>query len=175
MSVEIDRPAAGAVRTGDATLNHAVEQFLYEDAALLDEWRLEEWLALFTDDCTYYVPATDRPDGDPLHDLFLVQDDRFLLANRVEGLLNGTAWAESPRSTTQRMIANVRSTRAASEILVRANFVVYRCVRQQVDVYPGRYEMTLVEGGEHGFLIRQRKAILALPTLRPAGRVSIIL
>ena len=27
-----------------------VEDFLYHEAALLDEWRLDEWLALLTDD-----------------------------------------------------------------------------------------------------------------------------
>ena len=33
-----------------------VEQFLYHEARLLDEQRLEEWLELFTDDATYWVP-----------------------------------------------------------------------------------------------------------------------
>ena len=28
----------------------AVEDFLYQEAALLDEWRLDEWLSLLTDD-----------------------------------------------------------------------------------------------------------------------------
>ena len=42
-----------------------VEEFLVEEAALLDEWRLDEWLALFTEDATYVVPSTDLPDGDP--------------------------------------------------------------------------------------------------------------
>jgi 3-phenylpropionate/cinnamic acid dioxygenase small subunit len=36
-----------------------VEDFLYEEAALLDEWRLEEWLQLLTEDAAYYVPSTD--------------------------------------------------------------------------------------------------------------------
>ena len=38
-----------------------VEDFLFEEADLLDEWRLPEWLELFTDDASYYVPATDLP------------------------------------------------------------------------------------------------------------------
>src|SRR5690606_31827512 len=33
-----------------AELQHRVERFLYHEAMLLDEWRLEEWLALYTDD-----------------------------------------------------------------------------------------------------------------------------
>ena len=47
-----------------------VEDFLYAEAALLDEWRLDEWLALFTEDGTYHVPSTDEPDGDPGSTLF---------------------------------------------------------------------------------------------------------
>jgi 3-phenylpropionate/cinnamic acid dioxygenase small subunit len=32
-----------------------VEQFLYREARLLDERRLHEWLALFTDDVRYWM------------------------------------------------------------------------------------------------------------------------
>jgi p-cumate 2,3-dioxygenase beta subunit len=32
-----------------------VEEFLYEEAALLDAWHLREWLGLLTDDATYEV------------------------------------------------------------------------------------------------------------------------
>ena len=47
-----------------------VEDFLFAEAELLDEWRLPEWLELFTDDAIYYVPATDlavdaSPDNNP--------------------------------------------------------------------------------------------------------------
>jgi len=40
-----------------------VEDLLYREAALLDEWRLEEWLELLTDDAVYQVPPTDVPEG----------------------------------------------------------------------------------------------------------------
>jgi hypothetical protein len=49
-------------------------QFLYNEAALLDSWQLNEWVALFTDDGEYLVPSTDSPDGDPQKDLFLIFD-----------------------------------------------------------------------------------------------------
>lgn len=58
-------------------LQHEVEQFLYKEAALLDEWRLDDWLTLFTDDARYVVPATDLPDGDPQKDLVFIDDDRL--------------------------------------------------------------------------------------------------
>lgn len=46
-----------------------IEDFLFEEAALLDEWRLREWLDLLTDDVVYEVPSTDVPDGDSRHTL----------------------------------------------------------------------------------------------------------
>src|SRR5580704_4459225 len=40
------------------------EDLLYKEAALLDEWRLDEWLELLTEDATYEIPPTDVPEGD---------------------------------------------------------------------------------------------------------------
>jgi p-cumate 2,3-dioxygenase beta subunit len=165
-----DRP------TCDPHLRADVESFLYYEADLLDSWKLREWLQLFTPDCLYLVPATDRPDGDPDRDLFFVRDDWFLLSQRVEAIVNGTAWAESPHSTTKRMIGNVRAERTDDgDVEVHANFVIHRSASARLDVYPGSYLMTLVPGGPAGFEIRHRRATLALAELRPQGRVSIIL
>jgi p-cumate 2,3-dioxygenase beta subunit len=159
-----------------SALRLAVEEFLFYEAELLDSWSLMEWLSLWTAEVSYLVPATDRPGGDPAHDLFLIQDDRFLLEQRVESLLSKTAWAESPHSTTRRLVSNVQASRRHDGLVeVRANFVVYRSRRSNVDVYPGHYEILLEEGGPAGFRFRVRKAVLALEELRPHGRVSFIL
>lgn len=166
------------VGSSSPELRAAVEEFLYHEADLLDSWRLDEWLALFTEECSYLIPATDRPDGDPFRDLFLVQDDRFLLEQRVESLMTKTAWAESPHSTTRRLIGNVRATNAGDgAVAVQANFIVTRARQSTVDTYPGHYEMLLetAGAGPAGFRIRMRKAVLALEELRPHGRISIIL
>lgn len=162
-----------ATTRGD--LQREVEEFLYHEAELLDAWRLDEWLALFTEDCLYVVPSTDCPDGDPECDLFFIRDDHFLLSERVRALLDGTAWAESPRSTTLRMITNVRTEDLGEEIEVRAAFVVHRSRAGRVDTYPGRITLRLVRDGSGFLKIRRRRAVLALEELRPHGRVSIIL
>ena len=48
-----------------------VEDFLYHEAALLDDWQLDDWLALYTADARYEVPATDLPrDASPDSSLF---------------------------------------------------------------------------------------------------------
>lgn len=160
----------------DPTLSREVELFLYHDADLLDSWRLREWYDLFTPDCTYLIPTTDRPDGDPDHDLFFVRDDWFLLGQRVDAIMNGTAWTESPRSITSRVVSNVRAwEQPDGSITVAATFVIHRSALSKLDVYPGSYRMTLQRGGAAGFEIQYRRSTLALAQLRPQGRVSIIL
>jgi len=56
-------------------LEREVENFLVREAALLDEWRLDDWLALFTEDARYMVPATDLPTADPKETLAIINDD----------------------------------------------------------------------------------------------------
>ena len=41
----------------DLLLISRVEQFLFQEARLLDERRFEEWLSLFSDDGVYWIPA----------------------------------------------------------------------------------------------------------------------
>jgi p-cumate 2,3-dioxygenase subunit beta len=152
-----------------------IEGFLYNEAALLDEWRLQEWLELLTDDATYQVPPTDLPDADARNTLFIIADDALRIRSRVRQLLGKSAWAENPRSRTRRMISNVRVLgRDNGNIRITANFVVYRMRYELTDTYVGRYEYTLtrIDGK---LKIRERKAILDLEALRPHGKVSFIL
>jgi len=153
----------------------SIEDLFYEEAALLDEWRLQEWLDLLTEDATYEVPSTDTPDGDSRTTLFIIADNIERIRSRVHQLLGKSAWAENPPSRTRRLISNVRIREVEGDtIRVTANFVVYRLRFEQVDTYVGRYEYTLVQ--RDGVLkIRQRRAILDLEALRPHGKVSIIL
>ena len=85
-----------------------VEDFLFQEAALLDEWRLDEWLGLFETDATYEVPTTDRPNEDPHRSQYYVWDDYELLTARVKRLKSKHAHAENPHSRTRRLVTNVR-------------------------------------------------------------------
>src|SRR2546422_3560955 len=152
-----------------------IEDFLYEEAALLDEWRLQEWLDLLTEDATYEVPSTDTPEGDARTTLFIIADNIERIRSRVNQLLGKAAWAENPPSRTRRLISNVRILGADGDtIRVTANFVVYRMRVEQVDTYVGRYEYTLVRR-DGALRIQRRRAILDLEALRPHGKVSILL
>ncbi|MCB5291808.1 aromatic-ring-hydroxylating dioxygenase subunit beta [Arthrobacter sp. SO3] len=73
--------AAAAART--AVSRAEIEDYLYREAAMFDDWRLEEWLELFTLDCVYEVPATDAPTSDPSITWSLIHDRRTMLEQRV--------------------------------------------------------------------------------------------
>lgn len=152
-----------------------IEDFLYAEAALLDEWRLEEWLDLFTIDCLYEVPAPDQPNEDPAETFALIHDHRPMLEQRVIRLKKPTAHAEFPHSRTRRLINNVRIlSREGDELTVTANFAVFR-VRNGIEVtYVGRYHYVLITTDDL-LRIRHRKAILDQDVLDPQGKISIIL
>jgi p-cumate 2,3-dioxygenase subunit beta len=152
-----------------------IEQLLVHEAALLDEWRLEEWLELIAEDGRYLVPSLDAPGSDHHTALFLIADDRRNLASRVRQLLGGTTWSENPRSRTRRLVTNVRILEAATDnVTATANFAIWRFQHDATDVYVGRYVDVLVRGSA-GLLFRERRAILDLETLRPHGKLSFIL
>jgi p-cumate 2,3-dioxygenase beta subunit len=155
-----------------------LELFLYEEAELLDQWRLHEWLELFTPGAHYLVPSTDKPDADPSRHLFLVQDDRFLLEQRVNSLLTRAAHAEYPHSRTRRLITNVRASHdGEGRVRLWANFSVVRVRNGAMDAYVGSYRHVLEDAPdtELGYRYVERKAVLDLDALRPHGKVSIIL
>jgi p-cumate 2,3-dioxygenase beta subunit len=163
------------VKAVELPTRQEVEDLFYREAALLDEWRLEEWLDLLTEDAIYQIPPTDVPEGDSRHTLFIIADDALRIRSRVKQLLGKAAWAENPHSRTRRMIANVRVLGAEGEnILVTANFAVHRMRYESVDTYIGHYDYKLLRKGNE-LRIRERMAILDNEALRPHGKISFIL
>lgn len=153
-----------------------VEDFLYHEAALLDEWRLNEWEELLTDDAAYYVPPNDQPDADHRDCLFTIADDRERIRQRVIRLMDPACHAEFPHSRTRRLINNVRIIkRSGDEITITANFVCYRFrrherIREYVGAY--RYRLKCLAGS---FKIKERRVIVDAHELGSLGSVSFIL
>src|SRR2546423_5442277 len=112
----------------DPSVQREVEDFLFDEAELLDTWRLDEWLALFTEDCRYLVPPGDLPPGaSPEKTLFYIADNHVLLRERVRRLAKRHAHAEYPHSKTRHFISNVRllPTSHEDEIAVRSAFITH--------------------------------------------------
>ena len=160
----------------DAIGRAEVEALFVEEAALLDSWRLDDWLALLTEDARYLVPPNDVPDGDPRDTLFTIADDIRRIRGRVKRLKSEDAHAERPRSRTRRLVSNIRIVeRDGAELVAEANFVVYRFRRnRRVGEYVGRYRYRL-RATDAGLRIAERRAILDCEELGGLGSVSFIL
>ena len=82
------------------------EQFLFHEARLLDTQRYEEWLELFTEDATYWVPL-EQGQKDPYETSSIIHDDRTLLELRVKQIRHPRAHARQPLARTVHQVGNV--------------------------------------------------------------------
>jgi biphenyl 2,3-dioxygenase beta subunit len=116
------------------TLRASVEDFYYDEADMLDQFRLRDWLNILTDDVRYRIPirtnrtVLGRPAIEVSDSDMLLDEDKRTLTQRVVRLETGRAWAEEPRSRSRHLVTNVRVRPAAreNEFIVTSNFIAYR-------------------------------------------------
>lgn len=101
------------------------EDFLYEEARLLDEREFHKWLDLFTEDGVYWIPIIEN--ADPKLQTSILHDDAVLRKMRVHQLLHERNFAQSPPSRTVHQISNVQVWPGSHdhEVRVRCNLVVH--------------------------------------------------
>lgn len=108
----------------DVELSAAVE-FLHREARLADEARYAEWLALWTDDAVYWVPATTDPGADPSSHISHIYDNRARLETRVKLLQTGHRYSQEPASAMRRLVSNVEVEAVdGAELVAGSNFVL---------------------------------------------------
>ena len=155
-------------------LTHEVAEFLYREAELLDERRFEEWLALFTDDCHYWMPLRrnvprDEPEREFSRagaDVNWFDEGKDTLTRRVRQILTGVHWAEEPPSRTCHVVTNVQVLSATpagpspTEVGVKSRFIVYRNrVETETDFLVGKRE-DLLRRVRGDWRIARRKIVL---------------
>lgn len=156
-------------------LREEIEEFLYEEAALLDERRYTEWLDLLTDDMVYFMPLRRnvkfgehavRENSRYGKDISWFDEDKWTLSKRVEQIMTGIHWAEEPSSRVCRLITNVQlaaatpSLDAPHEISVRSRFLVYQNrVEYETYTFVGKRNDVLRRDG-NAWKIAKREIIL---------------
>lgn len=135
-----------------------VEQFLYHEARLMDEQRYDEWLSLWTDDLTYFVPVNDE-DVDPRRHVTLIYDNRRRLEDRIEQLKSHVHWSQEPRSRIRRVVSNFEVSEAPDHVTAESNFVLVEVRRDQQMVLAGRSFHTLLPDNG-SFRISEKKVLL---------------
>jgi len=111
-----------------------IEQFLYREAHLLDTQRYEEWLDLWTEDATYWVPL-EQGQSDPFETSSIIHDDRTMLELRVKQARHPRAHARLPLARTVHQVGNIMVvSKENSEIKVASTLqlVEFRSERQRV-------------------------------------------
>jgi len=105
----------------DSTIERGIHQFLFHEARLLDELRLDEWLALWTPDGRYWVPRAHGQDN-PFDHVSLFWEDALLREVRVRRVLHPRNWSQQPPTRSNRLIGNisVEGKDAAGHLIVRS-------------------------------------------------------
>ena len=121
-------------------LQHAVEQFLYKQAELLDSKRWRAYIDLFTADGVYWMPP-DRSyktwDGQPA----IFAEDKNLMNVRMGRVLHPDAWSQKPLWETNHVVSNVSIRRIAknSDVEVSSRFHMLELRRDDVRHFAGSY------------------------------------
>jgi 3-phenylpropionate/cinnamic acid dioxygenase small subunit len=110
---------------GDTAERDRFRMLIEREARLLDQLRFDEWLAMYSPECIYWVPGTPHA-GDPRREIAISFDDRRRMEDRIYRLRTGYAWSQAPKSRTVRLISNteVFATNQSSVRMVRSNFLI---------------------------------------------------
>lgn len=100
------------------------EDFLFHEAALIDEWLLEDWLKLFTEDGIYWLPID--PDKGPDENTSLIYDIPIRREERVFRLLETPFPSQAPHSRLVHAVTNVRVDEGEADglVVVRSNQMI---------------------------------------------------
>ena len=105
--------------------HQAIVEFLYLEARLADEARYAEWLALWTEEAVYWVPASTDPDADPETRISHIYDNRARLETRIKLLQTGHRYSQEPASLMRRLISNIEVVDGRDgQLVAGSNFIL---------------------------------------------------
>ncbi len=123
--------------------------FVVREARLLDEARLDEWLALFTDDGYYWMPLAPAQADPKLH-ASLLYEDKLLLQVRIERLHGRRTFSQQPPSRCHHLLQQpgIESRdEAAGVYTTRTAFHYVETRADEQTLYAGWATHTLVADG----------------------------
>lgn len=129
-------------------IKREIEEFLYDEANLLDERRFKEWLDTLAEDLRYFMPMeynvkagehATRELTKREEQMSWFNEGKWTLTKRAEQILTGVHWAEEPLSRVCRMVSNVQLTaidtnaQGEMEVSTSSRFLIYqnRCEYEQ--------------------------------------------
>lgn len=124
--------------------------FVYDEAATLDEMRWEDWLALFHEDGLYWMPL-EWQQQDPVLQPSLMYEDQLLLTVRVERLSGERTFSQKPKSRCHHLMQRPRVLSLGQEdgiYRLRTSFIYTETRGDNLERYSGwvSHELVEVEG-----------------------------
>jgi benzoate/toluate 1,2-dioxygenase beta subunit len=156
---------------------HDAVEFLYREARLADEARYAEWLALWTDDAVYWVPATTDPAADPERHVSHIYDNRARLETRIRMLQTGHRYSQEPVSLMRRLVSNIEvATATGGELVVGSNFLIAEMAiqaRHTMHWWVGRatHRLRRVDGA----LRMSRKTVVLVNAAEPLPNLAFLI
>jgi benzoate/toluate 1,2-dioxygenase beta subunit len=141
-----------------ADADRAIERFLIQEARLLDERRFRDWMGLFTEDGTYWVPAVPGQKS-PFDQASLFYDDRDLMGTRIARLEHPRIHVQTPPSRTVHLVGNAileEADEGKGEYVVASTLIMveYRDERQRL--FAGRQQHRLRREGASFRIVQKR-------------------
>ena len=142
---------------GQHATQHAVEQFLYHQADLLDRKEWERWIGLFADDGIYWMPPEPSYttwDGTPA----IFAEDKNLMRVRMGRVLHPDAWSQRPLWGTNHVVSNVIIEKEGpdGDVVARSRFHMMELRRDDVRHFAGSYMHELKKTKE-GYRIKLQR------------------
>jgi 3-phenylpropionate/cinnamic acid dioxygenase small subunit len=134
------------------------EEFIIHEARLLDERRFRDWMGLFADDGTYWVPAVQGQKS-PFDEASLFYDDRDLMKTRVDRLEHPRIHVQTPPSRTVHLVGNVvieETDQAKSEFSIGSTFIMVEYRDDAQRIFAGRQSHRLRRHGDTFRIVQKR-------------------
>ena len=141
-----------------STTESELERFLIHEARLLDERRFREWMELFTEDGTYWVPSVPGQ-ASPFDQASLFYDDRDLMRTRVERLEHPRIHVQTPPSRTAHLVGNVlveQADEAKGEYVIGSTVIVVEYRDDAQRIFAGRQHHRLRRDGASFRIVQKR-------------------
>ena len=157
----------------DLATYHRVQQFLFHEALLLDERRLDEWLQLFEPDAEYWVPMSWRQ-PDPYNHISLFFETVDILRMRVQRLKHKATVSQRPPSRTCHVIGSVAIVGSTTaELTVRSALSLAEYRRDEQRTFSGYAHHILKLRGASFGILRKRVDIINCDADSGHSRISV--
>jgi 3-phenylpropionate/cinnamic acid dioxygenase small subunit len=156
----------------------SAEQFLFQEAELLDDFRLLDWLSLLDREIDYRIPIRSTRPQNELEKSFSATTFHMIehfgsLEARMKRFGAG-GWSEFPPSRTRRNLSNIRVGRATTDRLsVKSNLLYFWARDEQHVIVSAERHDELRETG--GTLKLARRVVLVDHTTLPLPNLSVVL